>query len=246
VWVHHTDGRPAIKLTFDGRASVIIWSPDGRQLLYKDETARELRVVPADRIAPPQTASPPGNFLPQVWTADGSVIAAMALGTGTPATAITDVDIVRFTPARTAAIQPVVHTPAREGERGLAVSPDGRWLAYTSSATGRDEIWVQPFAGSGAPVRVSVNGGAAPAWAPGGRSLYYIESSRLISVPVKSGGVFEVGASTVVFDNRSGPLSFDVGSDGRILLIPWGPFSGRSPIQIVLNWTALLPAAAPR
>ncbi len=246
LWVYQTDGRPATKLTFDGRASVVIWSADGRELLYRDDSADELRTVPSDRIAAPRTASPRGNFLPQAWTANGDVIAAMMLGTGTPATAITDVDIVRFAATPTSVVQPIVHTPAREGDGGLALSPDGRWLAYTSSATGRDEIWVQPLSGSGAPVRVSANGGVAPKWAAGGRSLHYIESGRLMSVTVRGGGDIQFGASTVLFDNRSGPVSYDVGPDGRILLIPWGPFSGRSPIQIVLNWTALLPATAPR
>jgi hypothetical protein len=48
----------------------------------------------------------------------------------------------------------------------------------------------------------------------------------------------------LIFDNQSGPLSYDVVPDGKILLVVYGPFIGRKPIKVVLNWAALLPSAA--
>jgi hypothetical protein len=50
----------------------------------------------------------------------------------------------------------------------------------------------------------------------------------------------------VIFDNRSGPVAFDVAPNGRILLTAFGPFSGRGSITVILNWTALLPAKLQR
>ena len=71
-------------------------------------------------------------------------------------------DIVRWRIGTSVDLQPVVQTPAREGADGASISPDGRWLAYASNRTGRQEIWVQPYAGPGTPVRVSPNGGIEP------------------------------------------------------------------------------------
>jgi eukaryotic-like serine/threonine-protein kinase len=257
IWVYHTDGKPPIKLTLDGRASAPIWSADGRHIIYRDDSKEELRVIPADRLGAAESTLPTGKLFPQEWTADGTVIAAMMRDipptmdrrlpaeSGAPGTS--DVDIVRFKATRTATIEPLVRTPAQDGAGGVALSPDGRWLAYTSTVTGREEIWVQPVSGAAAPIRVSADGGVVPRWAPGSRFLYYLAQSRLLSVPVKNGREgLGFGAPTLIFDNQSGPLSYDVAPDGKILLIVYGPFIGRKPIKIVLNWTALLPTAARR
>ena len=51
----------------------------------------------------------------------------------------------------------------------------GRWIAYTSSATGRAEVYVRPFPGPGETIMVSTQGGSSPAWNPNGRELFYVE-----------------------------------------------------------------------
>jgi hypothetical protein len=59
-----------------------------------------------------------------------------------------------------------------------AWSPDDRWLAHASNATGRYEIYVQPYPGLGTAIPVSTNGGVAPAWNPQGNELFYVEGRR--------------------------------------------------------------------
>src|SRR6185436_3319037 len=105
--------------------------------------------VPSDFVAKPEVAGPEGLFLPHGWAPDGSVLATMVVARRNTDNAITDTDIVKFRPEPGAAVEPIVRTPALEGDWGVALSPDGRWLAYTSTATGRAEVWVQPLAGSG-------------------------------------------------------------------------------------------------
>ena len=78
-------------------------------------------------------------------------------------------------PAEPDSFEPVVATPTDEGIWGATLSPDGRWIAYTSNQTGQVEIWVRPYPGPGAPVRVSPSGGTEPVWARNGRELYYLE-----------------------------------------------------------------------
>jgi hypothetical protein len=138
-----------------------------------------------------------------------------------------------------------VRTRAFEGQGGMALSPDRRWLAYTSNVTGRNEIWVQPYGAAGAPVRVSPNGGYQPRWSPRGNELYYAETNRLMAVPIASRAAFEAGAPVMVFENRFwtlGSFFYDVHPDGRFLVIASGPYYGTSPINVVVNWTALLGA----
>jgi len=75
-------------------------------------------------------------------------------------------------------------TPAREHMGSF--SPDGRWHAYTSNDSGRDEVYVRPFPRTESAARlVSIGGGSGPVWAPNGSTLYYRGSSGdMMSVPV--------------------------------------------------------------
>jgi hypothetical protein len=191
----------------------------------------------------PAVASPPGVFRPYDWTPDGRVLAAAFSLSAVSGGTVTDVDIVSFAPAGGTAPQFVVKTAAREGGGGLALSRDGRWLAYTSTVTGRDEIWVPPFGTRAPPVRVSPRGGLQPRWAPGGEELYYLESNRMMAVPVKNGPAFDFGPPQMLFEHVSLTarfVSYDVGSDGRFLMIAYSPLVGRSPINVIFNWTELL------
>jgi serine/threonine-protein kinase len=72
-------------------------------------------------------------------------------------------------------------------ERTARLSPNGRWLAYESNRSGRDEIWVAPYPpDGGAPVRVSRDGGKQPVWSHNGRELYYLQSNRLMAAAVET------------------------------------------------------------
>jgi serine/threonine protein kinase/Tol biopolymer transport system component len=250
LWVYRTDGRPAIRLTSGGNLGMPLWAPDGRRILFADRNGGgRIRSVPADRIAVPEIASPAGNYRPYGWTPDGSLLAAELSLSAVSGGTVTDAGIVTFMPGSTAAVQPVVETPAFEGDAGLALSPDGRWLAYTSTITGRNEIWVQPFAETAPPVRVSPRGGAEPRWAPGGGELYYLESNRMMAVPVKKGPAFDFGPPKMLFESAymaPGSSAYDVGPDGRFIVIDSAASVGRTPIDVVLNWPQLLTARTPR
>jgi hypothetical protein len=64
-------------------------------------------------------------------------------------------------------------------------SPDGRWVAYVATDSGRPEVFVRPFASPGEPIQVSVSGGGAPAWRRNGQALYYVApDNRLMEAPV--------------------------------------------------------------
>jgi serine/threonine-protein kinase len=71
-----------------------------------------------------------------------------------------------------ARVRPLFETTQRA--TSPALSRDGRWLAYSSNVSGRDEVYVRPYPGPGAPEPVSVEGGRGPAWNPNGRELFFL------------------------------------------------------------------------
>jgi serine/threonine-protein kinase len=97
-------------------------------------------------------------------------------------------------------------------ERGAALSPDGRWLAYTSNESGRDEIFVRPFPNTSAGRwQVSTTGGSAARWAHSGRELFYeAPAGDMMSVPVTPGATFAPGAPRRLFPYAGGLLGSNV------------------------------------
>jgi serine/threonine-protein kinase len=234
LWVYDLDGRPPIKLTFDGSSFTPLWSPDGQRLAFEASTGA-IMTIPSDGSSrTPALVSPPGHFHPHAWSSDGDLIAAQ-IATQTVA------DIVKFAPGEKPQAQPVVQTDAAEGNLGLSLSPDGRWLAYMSDVTGQPEVWVRPYPGSGAPVRISANGGAEPQWSRSGRELYFLEGNTMMATAVAPGAAFAFKPPVPLFNGqymRAGqPPSYDVAADGRFLLIKGSAAQATAAeMVVVVNW----------
>src|SRR5262249_49169153 len=128
------------------------------------------------------------------------------------------------------------------GPQGV-VSPDGRWIAYVNSASGRSEIYVRPFPGPGVAPRVQTAGGNEPVWAPNGHELFFRRDSALLAAEVISaGGTFSVGPSRELF---KGPYliggvrpGYDVAPDGKRFLLVKASGAQVDPTRfsIVMNW----------
>ena len=107
--------------------------------------------------------------------------------------------------------------------------------------TGTLEVFVQPYPGPGAPVRVSPNGGADPVWAKNGRELFYLEDRKMMAVSVV-GPPFDFTRPVVLFTSvylhpAGSPLSYDVAADGRFIMLKRvDTRTGPTPIHVVLNW----------
>ena len=81
-------------------------------------------------------------------------------------------------------------------EKGLALSPDGRWIAYESTETGRDEVYVRPFPDAqGGKWQVSTSGGFNPKWAHSGKELFFVDAvgQMVVADVTTEGGSFRVG-----------------------------------------------------
>ena len=150
-----------------------------------------------------------GHYHPHGWSVNGRDLIAV-LNSYSP----TNWDILRIPLDDKENAQPILRTASAEGMTGAALSPDGRWLAYTSSVTGQLEVWVQPYPGPGVPVRVSPNGGADPVWAKNSRELFYLEGRKMMAVvPVGAGRTFDFKGPTPLFTSiylhpEASPLSY--------------------------------------
>jgi DNA-binding winged helix-turn-helix (wHTH) protein/Tol biopolymer transport system component len=128
------------------------------------------------------------------------------------------------------------------------VSPDGRWLAYASDESGTWQVYVQTFPEPGAKRTISLSGGAEPQWRRDGRELYYLApDGTLMAVAVSSNDDnFQAGRPVPLFQTR---IPADIitfrnhyapSRDGQRFLVDAA--DDNEPINIVVNWTALLSA----
>jgi hypothetical protein len=104
-------------------------------------------------------------------------------------------------------LQRLIGTSANESQ--ARVSPNGRWIAYSSDETGRPEVYIQRFPEPGERIGVSSGGGAQPVWRRDGRELFYVDLDRhLMSVPVETGAHISAGRPQSLFQLPS--YGFDV------------------------------------
>jgi eukaryotic-like serine/threonine-protein kinase len=119
-------------------------------------------------------------------------------------------------------------------------SPDGRWVAYSSDVSGRQEVYVRQFEGAAPPVRISQAGGTRPRWRHDGTELFFLApGGRLMVVPVSAG---EFGVPRMLFQ-AADAADFEVAGDGARFLVSLAQRSSKPPLQLLVNWRARLHAA---
>jgi serine/threonine-protein kinase len=152
-------------------------------------------------------------------------------------------DLLTVTPDGKAA--PLIVTPFNESS--ARVSADGRYVAYASDESGRNEIYAMPMSGKGPRVTLSLDGGTGPVWSRDGRELFYRAGDDLMSVSISMAPTLVVGERRRLLDLSAFDPGyfheFDVSADGqRFLLIRTEPASRPLRLDITLNWFAELAA----
>jgi hypothetical protein len=134
---------------------------------------------------------------------------------------------------------------------GARFSPDGHLIAYTSTQSGTADVWVRPFPGDGAAVRVSLDGGHEPVWSHDGRDLFFTRGPRLLTAHLAATQpeprfdpphvVFEGGFA---YDSADLVLRFyDIAPDGRFLVVEPAETKSAS-VVVALHWNETLKALA--
>jgi eukaryotic-like serine/threonine-protein kinase len=192
----------------------------------------------ADGQSPPRTLiESRTNKYPQAMSQDGQLLFV-------DHSDVTGHDVWRLPLAGDRRPHPLLQSSFNETQ--AQVSPDGRWLAYTSDETGRYEVYIRPFGPGSGKWRISSDGGCQPRWRGDGRELFYVNGPRLWSVSIERDAAFQPGVPRPLFHTRVGRNSeltwdYDVTPDGRRFLFKELVFEeGGSPMLVVLNWWQLL------
>jgi serine/threonine-protein kinase len=248
VWIYDLRGRPPIPLATGNGGRTPVWSPDSRQVAFgvpNGAFVADIYTLPADgsALSPVPISAGRNRGYPRVWSAAGEI-----LSVGPPF----DSTKLRALPAAgDAEVREI--TRAQYREMDPALSPDGRWLAYASNRSGRDEVWIQAYP-SGVPVRISTNGGFEPRWSADGRELFYIQGNSLMDVAVEAGAELSFEPPVQLFGGffftSADPFvsSYDVARDGRFVMIGLrdsGEAGASSSIVVVENWTRELARLVP-
>ena len=257
VAVDRFDAEPAI-LRLDMRGAITrvasgmpinqrpIWRPDGSGLVYTAaiDTPPNLFFKRFDREGPDTRLFFDRTMaFPQGFSPDGRLLTYL---TATPETG-NDIWLLDMSGAPGPGGYPRKPLLAsRFDERYSRISPDGRWLAYSSDESGDMNVYVAPLAQPGLKRSVSSGGGRFPVWSRDGRELYYASKGQIIAVPVSEGESLRLGAPSPLFEARmtEGGLGFvtpyDVAPDGRFMV---NRFVERTapPATVILNWSPSAP-----
>jgi len=217
LWIYDLASGSTSKLTFTGRAGGAFWSHDGKHVLHFGAD-QKIYWVRADGSGPPREIALRG-LLFGGFSLDGrrSVMRVDGLGrTG----------LASVTWENPAADDPLPGKPEpipadTADQQVPSLSPDGKWVAYESGATGRNQVLVQPFPSGGGKWQITLNGGRFPLFSPKGGELFYEspDTSLMAVSYTVSGDAFVRGAERTVFPKRIDPVfgirNYSVSPDGR-------------------------------
>jgi Tol biopolymer transport system component len=248
IWILDLGRGTLSRLTFGpGSDASAVWSPDGARVAYGSNRGGP------DNIYAKMASGASGEELvfksdePKFvddWSRDGKnlIFESVSSKTGT------DLWVVSMLGEHKAV--PYLQTPFEETHSQF--SPDGKFVAYTSNESGRDEVYVQTFPVSGGKWQISTEGGDQAQWRRDGKELFFLGlDRRLRSVDLKTDHGFEAGIPKVLFTFRTGPPSisasrcfYAVSPDGQRFLVNNVVDEGaRIPITVVVNWAAVARSA---
>jgi serine/threonine-protein kinase len=231
-WIKPLDGAPGYQLPSTGPVHPA-WTPDGDSLLIDGGDSTLLtRRADGSGQAVHTWRDARGVVAPQ-WSPDDTWLVYRTnlnlAGNG---------DILAVRPARDTASRAMAATAAME--LSPSISPDGRWLAYSSDQTGRNEVYVTSFPDTGSGRwRVSDEGGVTPLWAHSGRELFYRgPRGAMVAVQVRTEPVFSTVSFRILFRGAefSGMAlhpTYDVARDDRRFLM-WRSVAAARPDRLIL------------
>ncbi|HXN20132.1 MAG TPA: protein kinase [Candidatus Binatus sp.] len=232
VWVYDLERGTLTKVTFGADDYSPKWSPDGRMLMYRSSKSGSMQLyVKHGIVQGDETVVTDGPEFKEAygWTPDGREIifgrenkdkgwdlyAASVEGDHKP--------------------RPLVVSQYKKGWASL--SPDGKWIAYTSDESGQREIFVQAMNDPGTRAQISSEGGTAPRWARSGNELTYLAKDGMMSVKFARGSGLNPGKPVKLFYDKRIWSGYDLSADGRfVVAADADEKGGGNQINVVLHW----------
>jgi Tol biopolymer transport system component len=239
IWVRDVKRGISTRLTSaPGVEMCPLFTPDGRELLFSQSVANQ----PTRVVARSLDGSGSERVVledAQKWPcmevfAPGSTLVLYDRQKGRDSYDLWQLDTVR-----PGAASPLLATQFSSSRP--SVSPDGRWLAFQSSESGREEVYVTSITGKGRRWQISSTGGREPQWGSDGRELLFVSSqNQLVSVAVTTSPAFDAGESRPLLGLNLRPElgrnRYVMSRDGNQFLVQ-SPKMSAAPVTVLLNWT---------
>ena len=241
IWTFDERGTET-RLTTGGTNDFPIWSPDGEMIVFSATGGDlpRLGLMRADGVGSVEVLWQGKTVVrPTSWSSDGQFLALEAQSEETARdvwvlqlerSADTEGLRVRGEPAR-------IHDTAFT-EGGAVFSPDGRWLAYVSTETGRAEVYVESFPALDERIAVSSGGGVEPAWSRDGETLFYRAGDSFLGARVSTEPNLRADPARVLFDTSNAASNthrhYDILAEGFVIRWERVPLN-RQRIRIVTN-----------
>ena len=244
IYVHDLASGSEVRFTRSGNNQTPIWSRDGNYLTYSaasrsNPLGRTLMREPVDHSRAAQELVSGGiGLVPGAWTL-GDERLFFADGTTSP----DGIQVNAVDPAAPGQVEVIAAGPGEQ--RHPSVSPDGRWLAFTSTETVRPEVFVTSVHRGGKPRQLSTDGGRLPKWSQDGREISFRFGPRMMAVAIDPASGAALGRPRPLFEGGyvtgfgTGGLDSDRSPDGRFLMIkPGAEEQTPQPLRVVVNWIA--------
>jgi dipeptidyl aminopeptidase/acylaminoacyl peptidase len=253
LWIFERGRQGPTRLTSDpGIEAQPAWSPDGKRIVFSSaqKAQPQLWWKSISDSGRGQAVSPAPFQIPTDWSKDGRLILFQTTGGDSDA----GVWVVPTETAQDGSRSPVPLIQDHFTNGGGTFSPDGKWVAFVSSAAGKPEVYVQAFQEGPQPKvhgerhRISHEGGTLPRWGKDGKELFFVSGdNRLMAAAIQLDPAFEAAEPVSLFRLRSPlavlaveALGFDVASDGQHFIVGVMDAAGSPSVTMIVNWQAEL------
>ncbi|MGH7513213.1 MAG: protein kinase domain-containing protein [Gemmatimonadales bacterium] len=240
IWVFDLVQHTQTRVTFDTTAVWPLWTPDGRGIVYtsfpKGQASfdGQLFLAPADGSGSPRSIMKlPGQWAASSFEPGGRGIVFYGSSSPRARNEIWRVDLDSGAVPRQ-----VLATPFDNG--GPSLSPDGHWLAYTANESGRPEVYVRSYPGTGGRWQVSLEGGTEALWSPKGDEIFYRSGETMMAAAVRTSPAFEVTGRTRLFTGGyqtsfGQDHDYSVSADGKTFALLEPVVGARQAMVVTLN-----------
>ncbi len=240
LWIYDLVRGVKTRFTFDpADDDDPVWSPDGNTIVFDSARKGSYNIYqkPTNGAHPEELLyEDKATKYPTSWSSDGKYVLFDRIDPQSKAK--NDLWVLPMFGER----KPFPFLQTEFDEHLGEFSPDGKWVAYVSNESGREEVYAVTFPTPGGRFQISAGGGSNPKWRADGKELLYLDAAnKVVAVPITPrGDSLEIGTAQPLFQTRVGAREYSLASaaDGKRFLVVENPQVTASSLTLVLNWDA--------